>query len=163
DREASWSAFDASERGRARSLRYALNQETRTAASGLLVPSAHKYRQLVRDLVHLPQPAPTPGRWPALVDAIDRAAAPARGPTDSLDRAELARTLLELNATLVEYAVGARDMFAFIVSADAARVVRLGDARQIASAAAEFRDRLRDPETPQSEIRETARKLARIV
>ncbi len=160
---AAWLAFEASERGRARSLRYALTQSTRDAASPIDAPPVAKYQQLLREVVHITAPNDTSEAQTALIDEIGGAARRERGVTQPLDRLRLTRTLRQLDATLVEYAVGSRDMFAFIIGANGARVVRLGDSREIASASADLRERLRDAETAPSDVRVAAGRLARLV
>jgi len=162
DDSKAWLAFESSERGRARSLRYALNQETRDAASSVSAPPAAKYQRMLGEVVTVTRSAaPQPGA--TLIDEIQKVARRDSTPTAPFDREQLGRTLKELDATLVEYASGATEMLAFVISGDNARVVHLGDRRAIARASAQLRDRLRDPETPASEVRAAAETLARLV
>jgi CHAT domain-containing protein/tetratricopeptide (TPR) repeat protein len=178
DDSTAWLAFDASERGRARSLRYALNQETRNAAaSPIEAPPLAKYQRLLSEVAGVQHQVNQPERsggnpekrqWrdagqPELIDAINRIAVREGGPAQPFDRAQLVRTLKQLDATLVEYASGSNGMLAFIVSGEHAQVVHLGDAGDIARATAQLRERLRDTETPPSEVREAAQALARLV
>ncbi len=146
DEAAAWLAFEASERGRARSLRYALNQSVQNAGSPADAQPAAKYQQLLRDIVHIAATDDTSAARTALIDGIDAVARRETGVTKPLDRLQLTRTLRQLDATLVEYAVGAHDMFALIIGANGARAVRLGDSREIANVSGELRDRVRDPE-----------------
>ena len=159
DDSTAWLAFEASERGRARSLRYALNQETRNAASPVEAPPLAKYQRLLSEVAGVQYQ----GSQPELIDTIDRIAVREGGPAQPFDRAQLVRTLKQLDATLVEYASGSNGMLAFIVSGDHVQVVHLGDAGDIARATAQLRDRLRDTEAPPSEVREAAQALARLV
>ena len=159
DDSTAWLAFDASERGRARSLRYALNQETRNAASPVEAPPLAKYQRLLSEVAGVQHQA----NQPELIDAIDRIAVREGGPAQPFDRAQLARTLKQLDATLVEYASGSNGMLAFIVSGEHAQVFHLGDASDIARATAQLRDRLRDIEAPPGEVREASQALARLV
>jgi len=184
--EMAWMAFATSERGRARSLRYAVTQATRDAAAPLDAPPAARYREMLREVVSLTgaeahaasgslagaqaQAAPGSLNDPQtslaqgdLTDALDSAALRERGPAEPLDRERLQGTLRQLDATLVEYSAGSRDMFVFIVSSRVARVVRLGEKREIAGAAAALHDRLRDPEAPPVEVRSAAERLAKLV
>ncbi|MDB6043353.1 MAG: hypothetical protein JWM63_1904 [Gammaproteobacteria bacterium] len=163
DASAAWLAFEASERGRARSLRYALTQSTRDAASPTDALPVARYQQLLREVVHITAADDTSEAQTALIDQIGGAARRENGVTEPLDRLQLTRTLRQLDATLVEYAVGSHDMFAFIVGANGTRVVRLGDSREIASASADLRDRLRDAEAAPSDVRVAAGRLARLV
>ena len=158
-----WPAFEASERGRARSLRYALNQETRDASSPVDAPPVAKYQRLLGEVVSVAARTPTSQPGSALIDEIDRLALREGGIAGSFDRAQLGRTLKQLGATLVEYASGSTEMLAFVVTAEHARVVHLGDSREIARAAAELRDRLRDIEAPANEVRAAAQALARFI
>jgi CHAT domain-containing protein/tetratricopeptide (TPR) repeat protein len=163
DDPTAWLAFEASERGRARSLRYALNQETRDASSPTAAPPVAKYQRLLSDFVGVT--ARTTSNQPpsALIDEIERLAQSGRGTVSLFDRPQLGRTLKQLGATLVEYASGSREMLAFVISEDHVQVVHLGDSREIARVTAELRDRLRDTEAPAGEVREAARAVARLV
>ena len=153
-------AFATSERGRARSLRYAVTQAERDVSSESL-PAA-RYQQLLQDVVNITDServsAPT-----ALIDRLDAAALRERKAEAPFDQQQLAQTLSQLHATLVEYAVGSRDMFAFVMNESGLHVIRLGDRQMVSTAAADLHDRLLDAESPQSEIRASARRLAQIV
>ena len=163
DDSTAWLAFEASERGRARSLRYALNQETRNAAAPTAAPPAAKYQRLLSDFIGVT--AHTTSNQPpdALIDEIERLAQSEGGTASGFDRPQLGHTLKQLGATLVEYASGSTEMLAFIISDDHVQVVHLGDSREIARVTAELRDRLRDAEAPASEVQEAARAVARLV
>src|SRR6185437_12968822 len=161
DDSQAWSAFEASERGRARSLRYALNQETGDASSTYKAPPTAKYQRLLGEVAAVAAPNP-PGS--VLVDQIDQLALRASSSAAlSFDREQLHRTLGQLNSTLIEYASGSTGMLAFVVGGGRVKVVHLGDSQEIARATAELRDRLRDPETAPSEVRAAARTLARLI
>src|SRR5262249_28437302 len=134
-------AFATSEEGRARSLRYAINQTTRNA-SELEVPPAARYQQLLHDVVNLTDRSSQSG-GASLVAHLDAAALREHGGEQPIDRAQLTRTLKQLDATLIEYAAGSRDMFAFVVSDAGTRIVPLGAKQQIAAAAADLQDRMR--------------------
>ena len=163
DNQSTWLAFEASERGRARSLRYALNQETRNAAAPTAAPPARKYERLLTDLVAVSSNTTNNQPPGALIDAIERLTQGEGGGASGFDRTQLRRTLKQLGATLVEYASGSTEMLAFVISDDHVQIVHLGDSREIARVTAELRDRLRDPEAAPSEVREAARALARHV
>jgi len=98
-----------------------------------------------------------------LLDGLDRVALRERVDTDSFERAKLSDGLARLDATLVEYAAGTRDMFAFIIDRNSVQVRHLADRREIASAAAELRDALRDAESPPERARGAAAALARLI
>jgi len=157
---AAWLGFSASERGRARSLRYALNQETRNAASPVQAPPTAKYQELLSEVAAVQEQVNQP---PELIDQIERLALHDNGPVQPFDRTQLARTLKQLGVTLVEYASGSNGMLAFVVTGEHLRVVHLGDTREIAQATAQLRDLLRDTEAPAAEVRRAAQELARLV
>ncbi len=157
-----WRAFTVSERGRARSLRYAESQETRDAASGLEAPPSARYQQLLHDVVQLAD-AKSAGTPAALIDMLGAAADRYGSGAETLERTRLEQTLQRLDATLVEYAVGPRDLLAFILDSGRLSVVRLGSRAEVASAAADLRERLRDSESPAAEVRVAAERLARLV
>ena len=164
DDSTAWQAFEASERGRARSLRYALNQETQNAATSTDVPSTVKYRQLLSEIAGIggERPSGDPVR-PAMIDAIDRLTVNQEGTQEPLDRALLGRTLQHLDATLVEYASGPKEMLVFVISANHVRVIHLGGNPEIEQATSDLRDRLRDTEAPPEDIRAAAKALAKLV
>lgn len=161
DDSSAWLAFEASERGRARSLRYALNQQTRDASSPIDAPPAAKYRRLLGEVVAVTAQRTADHSQETLIDQIDRLAQRDGSTSTRFDRAQLGRTLEQLDATLVEYATASTEMLAFVVSGESVRVVHLGDSQEIARATAELRDRLRDTETPLNDVRAAAEALAR--
>jgi CHAT domain-containing protein len=158
-------AFATSERGRARSLRYAVTQARADATgnSSVVGPApATRYQHLLQEVVSLT----TPGRGllsQALIEDLDQAALRERSPATALDERQLRLALSQLHAVLLEYAVGAHDMFAFMVDDRGLEVVRLGDRRKISVAASELQDRLRDAETPEREVGAAAARLAALV
>ena len=156
-------AFATSERGRARSLRYAATQSERDASVTPGTLPAARYQQLLQDVVSLTESHHDSLPQASLVERLDDAALRERKTADPLDQQQLTRTLEQLQATLVEYAVGTHDMFAFVVNASGLHVIRLGDRQKVAGAAAELHDRLLDPEAPQSEVRAAAQQLAALV
>jgi len=163
DDSTTWLAFDASERGRARSLRYALNQETRDASSPVGAPPIAKYQRLLDEVVSVTGKTNSSLPREALIDEIDRLALHDVGKPPPFDRGQLARTLGQLDATLVEYASGPAEMLAFVIGPKQVQVVHLGDVREIARVTAELRDLLRDPETPAGEVHAAAKSLAKLV
>ncbi len=158
----SWPAFATSERGRARSLRYAESQEARDAASELEAPPSTRYQQLLRDVVRLAD-SQSAGAPDSLIEALRATAERYGTATEPLERTRLEQTLERLDATLVEYAVGPRDLLAFVLDAGKLSVVRLGSRADVAAAAADLRERLRDSESPATAVRAAAEKVARLV
>jgi CHAT domain-containing protein len=163
DDSPAWRAFAASERGRARSLRYALNQETRDASLPTDAPPAARYRHLLGEVVAVTAHAGSDQSHAKLIGEIDRLALREGSTNKPLDRVQLARTLEQLDATLIEYASASTEMLAFIINGANAQVVHLGDSQAIARATAELRDLLRDADAPASEVRSAAEALARRV
>jgi CHAT domain-containing protein/tetratricopeptide (TPR) repeat protein len=157
-----WLAFATSERGRARSLRFAVTQATRDASSPIEAPPAARYQQLLHDVVNISD-SNREASLKSLPDELDKAARRDQSDSESIDREQITRTLRQLDAILIEYVAGPSNMFAFLVTGGTASVIRLGERREIAAAAAALQDRLRDAETPPGEVREAARQLARLV
>jgi CHAT domain-containing protein/tetratricopeptide (TPR) repeat protein len=155
-------AFATSERGRARSLRYAATQSEHAAPVTAETLPAARFQQLLQDVVNLNE-SHLDAAQTTLIDKLDKAALRERKTEDPFDQQQLTQTLEQLHATLVEYAGGTRDMFAFVVNRSGLHAFRLGDRQKIASAAAELQDRLLDAEAPQSEVREAAQRLAALV
>ena len=155
-------AFATSERGRARSLRYAVTQSERNASTASATLPAARYRQLLQEVSKLTE-SQSGAPLESLVERLDEAASRERKPEDPFDQQLLTQTLNQLHATLVEYAVGTRDMFAFVANESGLQVTRLGDAQKISAAAADLHDRLLDAETPPREVHEAARRLAQLV
>jgi len=150
-------AFATSERGRARSLRYAASQSRGdTPMDPTTLPEA-RYQRMLQHVVELADSKTN------LLDALSQEAVHERKTEDPFDQQLLTRTLTQLKATLVEYSAGPRDMFAFVVNEGGLHVVRLGNRQAISTAAAELHDRLLDPESPRSEVRSAAQQLAKLV
>lgn len=153
-------AFSISERGRARSLRYAVTQAERDASAPEATSQA-RYDKLLQRVVKLAESAPV-GDQRGLVERLG-ATLHELEPDRLLDQQQLLPALRQLHATLVEYAIGTRDMFAFVADERGLRVVRLGDRGSITNAAADLHDRLLDPESPTNEVHDSARRLAELV
>jgi CHAT domain-containing protein len=159
DGRSAWDAFITSERGRSRSLRYAESQTANDATSATL--QSARYDQLLQDVGALgnEKRATTTD----LIDALGAAAMRESTSAEVPERQQLEDTLQQLDATLVEYSLGVRDMYAFILSNGTLHVVKLGDREEISTATADLRDLLRDPESPSSAVRAASQRLARLV
>jgi len=155
-------AFATSERGRARSLRYAASQSQGDTPLDPTTLPAVRYQKLLQNVVQLAEAHPGEPQ-PDLVDALAAAAQREHETQEPFDQQQLARSLSQLHATLVEYAAGTHEMFAFILNESGLHVVRLGDRQKISAAAADLHDRLLDPESPRADIRASARQLAEVV
>ena len=157
-----WQAFETSERGRARSLRFAESQQTRDAATEATV-SEGAYGKYVQDIVGL-QGTPISSADELVRQLGEVASRQYTGtPIQTIERDTLTQALGRLEATAIEYAVGMQDLFAFVVSTKGVDVVRLGNRDEVADAAAALRDVLRDPESRPSLINQASERLARLV
>jgi CHAT domain-containing protein len=160
--EDKWQAFDASERGRARSLRYAVNQATADNAT----PSAEaslRYRDLMQRIADLAKPATPGGPFQVSMQSLEELARSGAPPDDTPTDAALQSALAALDATAVEYATGRDEMYAFVVDSEHISVTRLGPRQEIASAAANLYERLRNPESAPADVQRSAAKLAKLV
>jgi CHAT domain-containing protein len=160
DGQRSWDAFITSERGRSRSLRYAESQAAGEAPA-MHSPQSARYNELLRDLAALGGE-----KHDSQADLIDALGAAARRQSTSgevPDRRQLEEALQRLDATLVEYSLGAHDMFAFVLGKGTLSVVKLGDRDEIANAASRLRDVLRDAESPEEAVRSASQQLARLI
>jgi CHAT domain-containing protein len=159
DEARAWQAFDASERGRARSLRYAMNQMP-GAGEGEL--DEERFRQLMQRISRLA--AAQSGEAPQI--SLDALAAIVRsGGTDDFDesRAVLQQRLGALDAAAVEYAVGRDDMYAFVIDSAGISVTRLGSRAEIAAAAGSLYEKVRNRESAYGDVHRAASKLAQLV
>ena len=161
DESRAWQAFEASERGRARSLRYAMNQmeSTDTAKNE---PDTERFQQLMQRISQLA--AAQSAEAPQI--ALDSLAEIAR-PGDATDNADsrnlLRQRLAALDASAIEYAVGRDDMYAFVIDGAGISVTRLGKTRDIGAAAENLYDKVRNRESAYGDVRRAAAKLAELV
>jgi CHAT domain-containing protein/tetratricopeptide (TPR) repeat protein len=150
DEASVWRAFTIAERGRARGLRHALDQDGKpTDADG--------HRDLMRRIADLPVEADGAAGLVRRLDELTPGAAERLG---SAERRALQSRLAQLGATLVQYASGARDLYAFVVDADRIRIVHLGERDSVAHAAERLVDALRDAEPSGAAITAAAQALA---
>jgi CHAT domain-containing protein len=163
DEAAAWSAFEVSELGRARSLRYAANQ----AALDNPEPAgsvSEEYRSLLERVTAMAARGSEAEATNA--DLVEEIAALDLGTANSseqVDEGAVVQNLNHLNSTLIEYAAGEHDMFAFVIDRGRIRVIRLGSVEAIARAVTKLNDRLRAPEPLPAYIRNAAEDLARLV
>ncbi|HSY09170.1 MAG TPA: CHAT domain-containing tetratricopeptide repeat protein [Steroidobacteraceae bacterium] len=156
-----WAAFAAAERGRARSLQYAVSQATRNES--LPARSAARYQELASRLASVAASADAASGWSGAVGQLEHLSAPAEETFEPVTAEHLVPELARLDATLVEYATGHDDMFAFVIDAGAIRVVPLGNRKRIGAAAADLYRRLHDPEGADADVRRAAQTLAQRV
>jgi CHAT domain-containing protein/tetratricopeptide (TPR) repeat protein len=158
-----WTAFAVSERGRARSLQYAISQATNDDPLGPHAHLAASYQELLPRIAAVPASTDSGAGWSAAVGQLQSLSAQGQQMSEPVTAAQLVPQLDRLNATLVEYATGRDDMYAFVIDGDAIHVVPLGNRKRITVAAADLYERLRDPEAADEDIARAARRLARLV
>ncbi len=161
DEERAWQAFEASERGRARSLRYAMNQmpggEGDSGAS-----DAPRFQQVMQRISELAgsQSAEAPQ---ISLEALAEIARQGEATGDTASRTLLKGQLAALDAAAIEYAVGRDDMYAFVIDGAGISVTRLGKTRDIGVAAENLYDKIHNRESAYSDVRRAAAKLAQLV
>jgi len=163
DDAAAWAAFEVTERGRARSLRYAVNQAMARDAQQVHEPSPAGYQELMRRVAQLARSGIGADALSAAIEEISGRPADTDPSLASLSLSDLQRRLDQLDATLIEYAAGRHRMFAFVIDAGSIHVVPLGERDDIAAAAAELYALLRNHESAELDLRRATERLARLV
>ncbi len=131
-----WEAFDASERGRARSLRYAVNLASDERKESP-APASARYQELMQRIAELAQPVKEGKSATLSMSSLQEMAGASESSTDDANPKQLQQRLADLGATAIEYAVGRDEMFAFVIDSERIHVTRLGSRAAIASAAAD--------------------------
>ena len=158
-----WQAFDASERGRAKSLRYAANLTTDSDGDVPGEPSSARYQELMLRISALARPVQA-GEAPQLSMAeLEDMAHGNEQPAGDSSRIELQRRLATLDATAIEYATARDEMYAFVIDSAHIHVAHLGSRAKIASAASALYERARNPEAADADVQRAAAKLAELV
>jgi len=162
DEARAWQAFEVSERGRARSLRYAMSQATDIRATSSSEPASVRYRELMGQITNLGREMQAavesqPPSVDALAELIGQHATPQESPLRALQQ-----SLAALDATIVEYAAGEDDVLAFVIDGTHIRVVPLGRRADVNAAAAALYERVRNPESALSDVRADAKRLAKL-
>lgn len=160
--ERSWAAFAAAERGRARSLQYAISQATDNDPLNVRAHSAAQYQGLLARIATAAATADTAAGWRSAVEQLEHLSAAARETPAPVDAGQLLSQLDRLDATLVAFATGRNDMFSFVIDGGDIHLVPLGDRNRIRAAATDFYERLHDPEGADKDIRRAARRLAEL-
>jgi CHAT domain-containing protein len=158
-----WAAFAAAERGRARSLQYAISQATNNDPLNVHAHSAAQYQELVSHIAAVAASTDTAAGWNAVVGQLETLSTAGRETPEPINAEQLLPQLDRLNATLVGFATGRNDMFAFVIDGGDIHVVPLGNRKRISAAAADFYERLHDPEGADEDIRRAAQRLAQLV
>jgi CHAT domain-containing protein len=160
DESRAWQAFEASERGRARSLRYAVSGSAEADRAD--AAEGERFQQLMKRISALAEPARSRQVPEIPLDALaDVANAGNALPGESRDL--LSGRLAALDASVLEYAAGGDAMYAFVVAGSSISVTRLGTTRDIAAAAESLYDKLRNRESAYSDVQRAAAKLAQLV
>jgi CHAT domain-containing protein len=159
DPAAAWEAFDAAERGHARSLRYALSQTRDDDARLPRAGAATQYQALLKPLAALAAAHGAGGEVVAAIEPLD-APAPEESRVAGIERAPLTAQLAHSQAALIEYAAGRDDMYAFVIEGAEIHIVQLGNLKRIAAAAADLFEHLRDPEVAAADVRRAGQRLA---
>ena len=154
-----WSAFLASEAGRARSLRYAAGAALSARSADAALAGDERFRALLASITQLSAAGSSSD---PLLDRLIRLELPAN--TDApLSPQSLSRSLGADHATLVEYATAGADLYAFVVDERGIQVVRLAPRAAVAQAGAALADALRAAEPEPVLVRSAATKLSRLV
>jgi CHAT domain-containing protein len=148
-------AFAMAEHGRARSLKYAVSQTTERPDPGSDAAPYEKF------LARLASAAERPESDAAKLIAGVAEAASSADPFARSDLVSVQRRLRELEAVLVQYAAGPREMFAFVIDPDGIHVHRLGPRDTLAAAAGALTARISALEPNPANVRDAARTLAR--
>jgi CHAT domain-containing protein len=158
-----WRAFEAAERGRARSLRFALSQAAAEEDKVIGEPS-DRYRDLMQRIAALARR--TDADEPASGFSIEPLAQLVRSTTSSDEgtmRPALQGVLARLNATAIEFAIARDDIYAFVVDSERLSLTRLGSRAEIGSATEALYERLKNPESAPADVRRAAARLAQLV
>jgi len=155
---AAWQAFEASERGRARSLRYAMNAPPGEEAAG----GVDRFQQLMQQISRLVEAVQSSEVPQISLEALAQIAG-RRDAEDIESRSLLKQRLAALGASAIEYAAGRDEMYAFVIDGSGISVTRLGKTREIAAAADSLYDKVRNRESAYSDVQRAAAKLAQLV
>lgn len=161
DSAQAWLAFESADRGTARSLRYALSQAT--GESGAAGTDMARYARIGELMAQGGASPDEDCSIEACIAPLERITAQLALHAERVDPARLHATLRGLGATLLEYAVGSRDLFAFLVQGEDVHVVRLAPLAQVMSAAGELRERVQDPDASPQAVHRAAAQLAAVI
>jgi CHAT domain-containing protein len=158
-----WQTFATAELGRARGLQYTLSEAAADDPRAARKTRSAEYGPLLKRMAAIAPPADRDDGWRASLDALKSAAAGGVPISEPIPSAELAAQLERRQASLIEYASGRTDMYAFVIDRGTIRIVPLGSRRTISSAASALYERLHDPEGAPEDIRRSARSLAQLI
>ena len=164
DESRTWLGFEASERGRAKSLRYAMNQATNAGSPNAPgEPTTAGYQELLQRIAQLAQPSQAGKAAQPSLSALEEIAGEGHAGDEPASRDVLKQRLAALDATAVEYAAGRDDMYAFVIDRENISVTRLGSRQEISAAAAGLYEKVRNPENAYSDVQRAAARLAKLV
>jgi CHAT domain-containing protein len=158
----SWTAFAVSERGRSRSFQYAISQAMNNDPSSVHEHSAASYQALLHRIAAVAAPGNTGADWDAAVGQLETLSLQRQETHEPFNAKRLVPQLERLGATLIEFATGRNDMFAFVIDGGDIHVVPLGDRKKIGAAATALYERLHDPEGADADVQRAARRLAQL-
>jgi CHAT domain-containing protein len=156
-----WDAFGVTEDGRARSARYALDPLTAGNTASSVEADTRRYRELLGRISTLADPAGTT-RGADILEAMSRLRLDEQKTALPLDLEALTRRLKASGVTLVEYATGSKELFAFVLDGSQIHLIRLGDVEAIAQAATDLLETLRSPEPLPRRVESSSRRLAEL-
>lgn len=160
--ERTWAAFSAAERGHVRSLQYAISQARANDPAHTHAQAAAQYQDLVAHIAAAAASADAAAGWNAAVEQLGRISTAGREAPPGVGALQLLPQLERLGTTLIEYATGRDDLYAFVIDGADIHVVRLGSRKRINAAAAELYERLHDPEIAAADVQRAARSLAEL-
>jgi len=158
-----WTAFAVSERGRARSLQYALSEARDNSPEAARPPVGAAYRELLQQVAAVAASSAARSEWSTALTQLQSASLHGRQMSEPVTADEFIPQLDRLQATFIAYAAGRDDMYAFVIDGGAIHVVALGNRGRINIAAGDLYARLHDPESAASDIERAARNLAQLV
>ena len=160
--ERTWAAFSTAERGHVRSLQYAISQARANDPAHTHAPAAAQYQDLVAHIAAVAASADAAAGWNAAVERLGNISTAAREAPPAVGAEQLLPQLDRLGTTLIEYATGRDELYAFVIDGADIHVVRLGNRKRINAAAAELYERLHDPEIAAADVQHAARSLAQL-
>ncbi len=161
--DALWDALAFAELGRARTLQYSLSEAAADDPAEPREQRAAGYAALLARLKTIAQPAEGAEAWRVALTQLQNAAASGMQIAAPVRSSQLLPQLDRLQAALVEYVSGPRDLYAFVIDRDALHVVPLGERKRINAAATRLYEQLHTPEGSSQEAQNAARALAQLV
>jgi CHAT domain-containing protein len=124
--------------------------------------SAASYQALLHRIAAVSAPVDTALGWDGALAQLETLSTDGQEPPEPMHAEALLSQLGRLDASLVEFATGHDDLFAFVINGGDIRVVSLGDRKKIAAATAALYERLHDPEGADADVQRAAKGLAQL-